>query len=519
MTKTAIHAAKRATNMTNVLVLDRDPQAVHCLVEVLARRGVRAHVVDETRAALDFVDRHTCAMAFVGLEYVLQRGGIDHDLIRMLRVNQPELPILVMAGLESLQNTVVVEGDVAAQTLLRLTTHLVREIAAAGCYGCIIKPLHHDEIEDILECYLPNRHVAQVAAGMEADHSLYRIVGKSPKMLQLVELAERIAPTSAPVLISGESGCGKELVAALIHHKSRRVLGPYVKVNCAALSDSLLESELFGHEKGAFTGAFTQRKGRFEQAHGGTLLLDEITETPPHFQAKLLRIIEEQAFERVGGNEHVRVNVRIISTTNRDLLEDVQSGRFRQDLYYRLSATRLVVPALRQRQADLEELVWHFVNLYARESQRTITTLDPVMMEMFANFSWPGNVRQLRNVVRTSLIMGAGTTLSLADVSWLFDGTAGPERKPLTVTVTPESLIPAPTESTAALWDVARPMPQESSDLGGIPLDVIERQAILDTLKQTAGNRKKAAEVLGISDRTLRERIRRYKEQLCLQPA
>ena len=274
---------------------------------------------------------------------------------------------------------------------------------------------------------LPNRRVATAASAQESNRCLYQIVGKSPRMLQTIALAERIAPTSVPVLISGESGTGKELISLLIHHKSRRALGPFVRVNCAALSDSLLESELFGHEKGAFTGAYAQRKGRFEMAHGGTLLLDEITETPPTFQAKLLRIIEQQEFERVGGNENIKVNVRIISTTNRDLLHEVQMGRFRQDLYYRLSAARIVAAPLRERRDDLPELIWHFVNLYAQEAQRRIETLDPTMMEIFAKYHWPGNVRQLRNVVLTSLILGAGPVLSLADVSWLFD-----ELQPLT---------------------------------------------------------------------------------------
>ncbi|MHC4424392.1 MAG: sigma 54-interacting transcriptional regulator, partial [Planctomycetota bacterium] len=211
--------------------------------------------------------------------------------------------------------------------------------------------------------------------------------------------------------MSGESGTGKELISFLIHHKSKRAQGPYIRVNCAALSDTLLESELFGHEKGAFTGAHTQRKGRFEMAHGGTLLLDEIAETPPKFQAKLLRVLEQQDFERVGGEKQVRVNVRIISTTNRNLLQEVQQGRFRQDLYYRLSAARLVISPLRKRSEDLPDLVWHFVNLYVREVQRRITKLDSAMMDIFAKYHWPGNVRQLRNVVLTSLIFGVGQTL------------------------------------------------------------------------------------------------------------
>jgi DNA-binding NtrC family response regulator len=241
------------------------------------------------------------------------------------------------------------------------------------------------------------------------------------------------------------------------------------------------------------------------------LLLDEITETPPRFQAKLLRVLEQQEFERVGGHEAIRVNVRLISTTNRDLLDEVQHGRFRQDLYYRLSAMRLVIPPLRDRRADLPELVWHFVNQYARESQRAITDLDTVMMEIFRHYDWPGNVRQLRNVVRTCLILGAGPVLRLAEVSWLMDG-ARPRGQGIGGGDRPakETGLCEPTEvgSIGGL-----------PGLGGLPLEAIERRAIMETLEKTSGNRKKAAEVLGISDRTLRERIRRYREQRALQPA
>jgi DNA-binding NtrC family response regulator len=268
----------------------------------------------------------------------------------------------------------------------------------------------------------------------------------------------------------------------------------------------LLESELFGHEKGAFTGAYTQRKGRFEMAHGGTLLLDEITETSLAFQAKLLRIIEQQEFERVGGNENITVNVRIISTTNRDLLHEVQMGRFRQDLYYRLSAARVVAAPLRERRSDLPELIWHFVNLYARETQRRIQTIDPTMLKILANYHWPGNIRQLRNVVITSLILGTGPVLSLADVSWLFD-----ELQPRTQHNMDRDSSPARKSDSESTVDAG--VPAGPSGLGGVPLNELERQAILETLEQTSGNQTRAAKVLGISDRTLREKIRRYRRE------
>ena len=238
-------------------------------------------------------------------------------------------------------------------------------------------------------------------------------------------------------------------------------------------------------------------------AHGGTLLLDEISETPLRFQAKLLRVLEQQDFERVGGNENIRVDVRIISTTNKNLIHEVRQGNFRQDLYYRLSGIRLVISPLRQRTEDLPDLVWHFINLYARQTQRHVTKLDPAMMDIFSKYHWPGNIRQLRNVVLTSMILGVGPALSLADVSWLFD-----ELQPL----------PQENETTDSEMSHDRQANTlRSSGLGGIPLVQVERRAILDTLNQTDGNQTKAAKVLGISDRTLRDKIKRYKKQGCLQ--
>jgi transcriptional regulator with GAF, ATPase, and Fis domain len=305
------------------------------------------------------------------------------------------------------------------------------------------------------------------------------------------------------LLEKARSSFGKELISYLIHQNSKRSQGPYIKVNCAALSDSLLESELFGHEKGAFTGAYTKRKGRFEMADGGTLLLDEISETPLKFQSKLLRIIEQQDFERVGGNENIRVNVRIISTTNKNLLEEVEKGKFRLDLYFRLSGARLILAPLRERLEDLEELVWHFVNLYAKQTNRRITKLDTNMLNILSKCQWPGNIRQLRNVVLTSLVLGDGEILSLADVSWLFD-----------------KLQPLPQEQTVKIRTISDNHDlsnEQNGDLGGVSLELLERQAILDTLRKTQGNQRKAAEVLGISDRTLRGKIKRYRQDGCLQ--
>ncbi|MBL7187293.1 MAG: sigma-54-dependent Fis family transcriptional regulator [Phycisphaerae bacterium] len=483
-------------DIANVLIVDNDPEVARLMLEILARKGIRGHLVGDKDSALDFIGKGSCDFVFTGetidprSESACRRED-GFDLLEKIGANWPELPVVMIAE----------AAGAGSQGQRQIVAKAVRAVRC-GCCDFLTRPPQRAKIEMLLDIFLPSHDVSTVALAHENTRCLYRIVGRSPSVIQTVELAKRIAPTSAPVLISGDSGTGKELMAYLVHHRSRRAQGPYVKVNCAALSDSLLDSELFGHEKGAFTGAHARRKGRFEMAHGGTLLLDEITETPTRFQAKLLRVLEQQDFERVGGSESIRADVRVISTTNKDLLQEIQQGRFRQDLYYRLSGVRLVISPLRERRDDLPDLVWHFVNQYAREVQRHIAKLDPAMMNIFAEYHWPGNVRQLRNVVRTSLILGVGQTLSLADVSWLFD-----ELQPLA-------------QQQCGGYDPSGEMITHSdAGLGGVPLEQVERRAILDTLRQTGGNRTKAAKVLGISDRTLRDRMHRYRREGSLQPA
>ena len=488
-------ANKEMTSKTgstaNVLIVDDDPQLARLILEILAQKSIRGIIAETLDAAVHSLEKADYDLVFTNDRLSLRPGDEKktQNVLRLLdniKANSPEMPVIIIADVDRPRisnNRQIAEAAVRA--------------IQAGCSDFLIKPPTRKNIETLLDTLLPNHPIGTCDSAEQGLRTLYRIVGNSKKLIQTMDLAKKIAPTSIPALITGESGTGKELISYLIHHNSKRAAGPYIRVNCAALSDSLLESELFGHEKGAFTGAYVQRKGRFEMAHGGTLLLDEITETPIKFQAKLLRVLEQQDFERVGGNDNVKVNVRIISTTNKDLFAEVEQGRFRRDLYYRLNGVRMILCPLRQRNEDLPELVWHFVNLYARQCSRRITALDSTMMEIFSKYDWPGNVRQLRNVVLTSLVLGIGETLSIADVSWLFD-----------------ELQPRTQENNSAF------APAESSDagLGGIPLVQIEKQAILDTLRQTAGNKTKAAKALGISDRTLRDKVRRYRRQEDLQP-
>jgi len=497
----------------NVLIVDNDQQSVRFLLEILARKGIRGTIADNKKTAVNFLDRNDYDLVFGAIQIDYPKDGFE--LVHEIKTNSPDLPVIMMCETQEQK-----AQNQPAATVRKHGEQQVLDMAIkaiyAGCCNFLLKPLDCEKTENLLDTFLPNHPISTADCAQDGAQPLYRIVGKSAKLVQAINLAKKIAPTSVPVLISGESGTGKELISLLIHHHSRRTRGAYIRLNCAALSDALLESELFGHEKGAFTGAYIQRKGRFEMAHGGTLLLDEITETPPRFQAKLLRVLEQQDFERVGGNDSIRVDVRIISTTNKDLLQEVAQGRFRQDLYYRLSGVRLILPPLRQRSDDLPDLVWHFVNLYARQGQRHITRLDSAMMDIFAKYHWPGNIRQLRNAVLTSLILGVGPTLSLADVSWLFDELQPlPQENNLSIETEQKKL----SSQAGKLNDADLALVRDKQGLAGLPLAQVERQAILDTLRHTSGNQTKAAKILGISDRTLREKIRRYRQKECLQLA
>ena len=426
---------------------------------VLARMGHRAVVAgDEKSACKDLSDR--CWRLVLVDCHVCRAGG--HEFVRGVKDRCPDVPV-VMIG----------EDDSA-----RAAVGAVR----AGCRDYLVKPLKKATLERVLAGLLDG---AEGPADPACAGQCRRIAGSSEKLLETIQLARRVAPTSVPVLITGESGTGKELISHLVHRESKRRDGPYVHVNCAALSESLLESELFGHERGAFTGACEKRIGRFERAHGGTLLLDEVSETTPRLQAELLRVLEQQDFERLGGSRPVQVNVRVICTSNRDLRDEIRKGRFRGDLYYRICGVHLKVVPLRERIEDVTALIWHFVNLYAGEAHREITRLDEKFLRLLRGYSWPGNVRELRNVVRVALILGRGRTLSLHA-----------------------------TQMPGGAY-----MPSEQNEPGSLRLREVERRAIFEALRRTKSHHAKAADLLGITDRTLREKLRRYRQSGHCQPA
>ena len=321
--------------------------------------------------------------------------------------------------------------------------------------------------------------VRDLQARLVERHRLEGIIGESGRMQEVLALAKRVAPSDATVLIRGESGTGKELIARAIHFNSPRASGPLVNLNCAALPEQLLESELFGHEKGAFTGAVAQRKGRFEQADGGSIFLDEIGDLSPALQVKLLRVLQERQFERVGGNKTISANVRVMAATHRDLEQAMREGTFRDDLYYRLNVVTIQIPPLRERREDISLLLEHFLRKFAEKNRRDVTGLTAAARDALLKYDYPGNVRELENIVERAILLCRGRVIDLED---------------LPATVRPGQRGPA------------EPLPR---DLPGVLAD-IERQAIESALERSGGIQTQAAETLGISERVLRYKMKKY---------
>lgn len=338
----------------------------------------------------------------------------------------------------------------------------------------------------------PNLIAAVLEAVTEKDKSLaYR----DPNMVQVLNLAKRIAPSNASVLITGESGTGKEVIANYIHQHSKRAQKKFISVNCAAIPENLLESELFGHEKGAFTGAVARRIGKFEEANGGTLLLDEISEMHPRLQAKLLRAIQEREIDRVGGNTPIKVDIRLLATSNRNLQEAVKEGDFREDLYFRLNVVNINLPALRDRPQDILVIAEHFLDKYARANHISLEGFTPDAIKTLEQYHWPGNVRELENAIHRSVLLAHGPTVDSAAIM-LPQGKAShaPEaiKEPFVNPSTPE---------------------ENAASLVGRTVSEVEQELILGTLNHCLGNRTQAANILGISIRTLRNKLKIYTEE------
>ena len=387
----------------------------------------------------------------------------------------------------------------------------------AGAFDYVMKPFSPSQIVVFLRKAQSYHQLQQVNrllsdTGGDTDGAL---IGRSPVMGRLRQLIERVAPTDATVFISGESGTGKEMMAREIYRRSPRRQQPFIKVNCAAISETLIESEFFGHERGAFTGATERREGRFELANNGTLLLDEVSEIPGNLQAKLLRVLQEREFERVGGNRTIKVNVRILATSNRDLLRNVEQGTFRQDLYYRLNVFPVIVPPLRERAEDILVLAEHFLQLYVRKHGIKVTGFAESARRAILSYRWPGNVRELQNTIERAVILSpTGRSVSSAALG----------------------LTTSPTYQTEMDWSASLALADGGRDEDSAPAEVVEEseaanrsphgaerlglpdraswksRPFCNALHQTGGNRTQAAAMLGISLRTLRNKLQEYRD-------
>jgi len=358
------------------------------------------------------------------------------------------------------------------------------EAMKAGAYHYVTKPVNLDELELVIGRALKSRQIeaenVNLHEQLDQKFGLENLIGQSPAMLQMFDIIRQVAPTRASVLITGETGTGKELVAHAVHNLSPRKAGPFVAVHAAALPTTLLESELFGHEKGAFTGAVERRAGRFEMADGGTIFLDEVGELEPAMQVKLLRVLEERQFERVGGNKTLEVDVRLVAATNRDLKKMVTEGKFRDDLFYRLSVVTVNLPPLRERRDDVPLLVTAFNRQYSQENNTPVREITQEAVNLLMAYDWPGNVRELRNAVEQMVVLARGDRLTVRD-------------------------IPATIRSGADLTKISVVRP-------GVTMTVeeAERQLIIQALKETDGNRTKAADKIGMSRRTLHRKLKEY---------
>ncbi len=445
-----------------ILIVDDEDGMRRLLGRVLTREGYDTSTVGSGAEALRLVANERFDLVVTDIK-MPEMDGLQ--LLENLKEYEPSLPIIVMTAYGTIENAV---------QALRL-----------GAYDYIAKPFETDEIKlTVAKALERERLLAEnryLHAELEGRYDFSGIIGGSPAMQQVYEMASSVAVSNANVLITGESGTGKELMARSIHYSSLRKDKPFVVLNCSALSESVLESELFGHEKGAFTGALDTRKGRFERADQGTLFIDEVAEMSMTAQVKLLRVIQEHEFERVGGNKTISVNVRIVAATNKRLEDQVKEGKFREDLYYRLNVVNLNIPPLRSRREDVEPLSRHFLEKYVAETGKKITSFAPRALSCLLAHDWPGNVRELQNTIERAVVLSKGSELTPRDFPQTLQGDD----------------------------QICLQVPEKGGSLTEI-LEDLERQLILQTLQREDGSQTRAAETLGIKRTTLRYKMEKY---------
>ncbi len=443
-----------------ILVVDDEENARKAIVTILGEEGYEVAEAANGADALAQLADFSPAVVLTDVR-MPQMDGLT--LLRKAREQGSDATFVMMTAFASVETAV--------------------EAMRAGAENYLVKPLDADAVLVILGKALEKRSLRREAESLRDQvrqrTRFHNIIGESPQLQGVFDVVRRAATTKATVLILGESGTGKELIAQALHQESPRREKPFVRVHCAALSENLLESELFGHEKGSFTGAVARKEGRFEMADGGTLFLDEIGEISPAVQVKLLRVIQQREFERVGGTQTLKVDVRIVAATHRDLAAEVKAGRFREDLYYRLNVVSVTLPSLRDRKSDIPSLVNHFLEKYSDSYGKEVRGLAPGTLQALLAHDWPGNIRELENAIERAVVLAAGSELTADDLPPVLRG-------------------PRPSGSTS------------NTLIPGATLATIEREAILRTLEMVQGSTTRAAEILGISVRKIQYRLKEY---------
>jgi DNA-binding NtrC family response regulator len=461
--------------MKKILVVEDHDALREGIVETFQRSG---HVVSEAgdaQTALRLIGQEFFPVVVTDMS-LPQGSGLD--VLKAAKHTNALTTVIVMTAYGTVENAV--------------------EAMRLGADDYIQKPFPIEELELKVSKALDRQVLVQALDDLREHTGWPReFVGNSPQMRHVLTMIEKVAPSHTTILIEGETGTGKEMVANAIHAASPRAGRSLIKVNCAAIPEPLLESELFGHERGAFTGADRQRIGRFELAHGGSLFLDEIAELSLATQAKLLRIMQEQKFERVGGEKTIAVDVRVIAATNKNLRTEVTAQRFRDDLFYRLNVVTITLPALRERREDIPLLVKHFADRYANELGKPIRQVDPVTLEILCNYPWPGNIRELANTIERAVLMAEGETIRTSDLGLVSALRAAGDP------AFPQPIRTAPTPETGSA--------DPRLGVADRRLDEVEKQAILDALAQTNWVQKDAAGLLGVSPRVLNYKIKTHR--------
>ncbi|MGX7949302.1 sigma-54-dependent transcriptional regulator [Oleidesulfovibrio alaskensis] len=453
------------TNDTHILLLDDEKNYLLVLEALLTDAGYKVTAINDPETGLAFLDESDVDVIVTDMKMpkITGQNVLDHVKKRFAHI-----PVLIMTAFGSIEGAV--------------------EVMKTGAFDYITKPFSNDElllsVQNAAELALAHRRYRLLAEAMEQRFGPRQIVGNSRAIRDVLTMVERAAPSKSTVLITGESGTGKELVARAIHYSSPRKDGPFISVNCMALNAGVLESELFGHEKGSFTGATAMKRGRFEMAHGGTLFLDEIGELSHDLQVKLLRVLQERTFERVGGSAPIEVDIRVVAATNKNLLEEVGKGSFREDLYYRLNVVQVELPPLRERREDIPLLAAHFVHKYAEDNELPQKNFSPEALDYLTGYEWPGNIRQLENIVERCMVLTPSATIGVEDL--------------------PHEIRDEETQLKSAV-DLL-PVKLDLADT----LDKLEAALIRRALVRSEFVQVKAAELLGISKSLLQYKLKKY---------